>query len=324
VEVIVIDDGSTDDTRNVVEPFKDRVLYHYQPNGGLAAARNAGAALAQGNFVAWLDADDLCAKDRFLVEAAYLTANPEVVAIGSNFSAFDDEIGTFDVAHAARYYFQIRKTGLAGLFPSVADFDGRGVPWLSTPFDKIVRVYSGRVWHKIIVGNFMHPPTLMMRKEARERNGWQRLGCKNGSDWEYIIGLAKLGPLAFVDEALLEYRRHSAQMSSTIGELNSAQENIELMQRLLDDPAAIADENVHRSVREKLGDLHLSAARILAESEPRRAIDHLRVAWKSPAARRHIPRHLARIAMPQVGYRLIRLLRRRLLRRQFDGLGRPL
>jgi hypothetical protein len=113
-------------------------------------------------------------------------------------------------------------------------------------------------------------------------------------------------------------------MSSAVGELDSVQENIELMQRLLADPAAISEENIHRSLREKLAQLHLNAARILAEGESRKAIDHLRAAWKCPAARRHIPRHVARIAVPQVGYRLIRLLRRLLLRRQFDGLGRPL
>jgi|GEM_PF-4376231 len=57
-EIIVIDDGSTDDTRQRVEKYFPEVIYHYKENGGQASAFNVGIALAQGEFVAFLDADD--------------------------------------------------------------------------------------------------------------------------------------------------------------------------------------------------------------------------------------------------------------------------
>jgi glycosyltransferase involved in cell wall biosynthesis len=59
VEVIVVDDGSTDDTREAAARYRDRVRYEYQSNQGLAAARNTGLRLASGDFVVFLDADDL-------------------------------------------------------------------------------------------------------------------------------------------------------------------------------------------------------------------------------------------------------------------------
>jgi glycosyltransferase involved in cell wall biosynthesis len=310
IEVILVDDGSTDDTRNVIAPFLDRISYHYQPNGGLASARNTGMSLAQGDYIAWLDADDLCAKDRILIQVAYLSANPDVVAIGSNFSAFDDQVGTFDQAHAPVYYKQIKMNGLAGLFPKVVDFDGSGLDWLSAPLGRSYRIYSGNVWRPIVLGNFIHPPTLTMRKEAREHAGGLRLGNRTGADWEYIISLAKLGPMAFVDAALLEYRCHPGQMSSPTRSLYSSLDNIDLVERLLADPDVISDETLRSQLSAKLADLHLSAAYGLAEVGPIKALGHLRESWRSPAARKHIPWHLARVLMPRAGFRLLRRLRR--------------
>ena len=59
VEVIVVDDGSTDNTREAAARYGDRVRYHFQSNQGLAAARNTGLRLVSGDFVVFLDADDL-------------------------------------------------------------------------------------------------------------------------------------------------------------------------------------------------------------------------------------------------------------------------
>jgi len=57
-EIIVVDDGSTDDTRQRVEKYLPGIIYHYKENGGQASAFNAGLSLARGEFIAFLDADD--------------------------------------------------------------------------------------------------------------------------------------------------------------------------------------------------------------------------------------------------------------------------
>lgn len=59
IEVIVVDDGSTDNTFDVLGPWMDRIHYHRKINGGLSAARNTGTELAKGAFVVYLDADDM-------------------------------------------------------------------------------------------------------------------------------------------------------------------------------------------------------------------------------------------------------------------------
>ena len=75
-EAIVVDDGSTDRTPEIARSYP--VRYHRQENHGAAAARNAGIAVAQGELVAYLDADDRLPPTKLSVQARYLVEHPEV------------------------------------------------------------------------------------------------------------------------------------------------------------------------------------------------------------------------------------------------------
>ena len=78
LEIIVVDDGSTDDTASIAAKYANEICYIYQPNAGAAAARNRGIELAQGALIAFLDVDDLWSDHKLNLQTAYLKANPTV------------------------------------------------------------------------------------------------------------------------------------------------------------------------------------------------------------------------------------------------------
>lgn len=93
-ELIIIDDGSTDDTLRVVDPFlrDPRVLVVPQKNRGLAGARNTGILEARGRYVALLDSDDTWRPEKLARHVAHLEANPDV-GVSFDPAAFMDEAG---------------------------------------------------------------------------------------------------------------------------------------------------------------------------------------------------------------------------------------
>lgn len=78
VEVIVADDGSTDDTASAIAPFRDRIVYLRRPHAGVASARNAALDRATGEFLAVLDADDTYLPERLEALATLAAARPDL------------------------------------------------------------------------------------------------------------------------------------------------------------------------------------------------------------------------------------------------------
>ena len=90
-EIIVIDDGSADNTRQVLDPYQDKIRYIYQKNQGVAAARNRGINLARGELIAFLDADDLFLPDKLQQQVTLFDVQPHLGMVISGWRIVNEQ-----------------------------------------------------------------------------------------------------------------------------------------------------------------------------------------------------------------------------------------
>ncbi|MCX6624538.1 MAG: glycosyltransferase family A protein [Acidobacteria bacterium] len=88
MEVLVVDDGSRDESAAIARGFPHPVRVLERPNGGAGAARNTGAGAAAGDFLAFLDADDVWSPDKLSRQLARFTARPELDLVFTNVRSF--------------------------------------------------------------------------------------------------------------------------------------------------------------------------------------------------------------------------------------------
>lgn len=115
-EIIVVDDGSTDDTANVTRRFGDAARLIRQRNSGVSVARNAGAAAATGDWLAFLDADDWYAPDRIKLHAAWIEEDATLDCLTGDYEYRDGDgtlLGTSMAQHESGRMMQAKAAGAA-------------------------------------------------------------------------------------------------------------------------------------------------------------------------------------------------------------------
>jgi glycosyltransferase involved in cell wall biosynthesis len=208
-EVVVVDDGSRDATPDVLARFGERIRFIRQPNGGIAAARNAGVRAARGDYIAWMDNDDLMHPDRLRLQEAVLEAHPDVMMVCSDFTAFTDEREDLDPSYIATYYRAAgRDGGLAKLYSETRELVDE-----KAGQHRRVTVRLGDVYEQLVDGNFVHPPTVMVRRAAFERAGAFDESIRVSCDYDMVVRIARTGRVAHIDAPLLRYRLSETQVS---------------------------------------------------------------------------------------------------------------
>jgi glycosyltransferase involved in cell wall biosynthesis len=176
-EVIVVEDGSSDAV-DALAPYRDRITYLWQPNQGVGAARNAGAAKARGAWFAFLDDDDMWAPRKLERQVAELSS--------------DTQVGLVHTDHL------------------ILDSRGLRLARRHLPRD---RVPSGWVTKQLFLSNFIVISSTLIRRSEFERAGGFVANGEVAEDIELWLRLSRNCQVLFVREPLTIYRDHNESMS---------------------------------------------------------------------------------------------------------------
>jgi glycosyltransferase involved in cell wall biosynthesis len=222
-EVIVVDDGSTDDTREVVASYEGQVRYEYTYNGGCAHARNVGMAVAKGEYLTFLDSDDLVYPYMLEIETRVLDLHPEVGMVYAEMSAFDDD-GFFDRYHLKKYHesaYRDPQHGYDQIYRESASLRELGVlPAELTNEDPTLlerRAYFGNIfdWYLTNIGVFQN--NMLVRRNVVSQVGPRNERTRYWEERDYILRISRTHRVCFVDVPTYRLRYHSNQLSSTAG-----------------------------------------------------------------------------------------------------------
>lgn len=192
-EVIVVDDGSTDDTERALAPWREHIRYVRVPNGGAGAARNHGVRIATKPLVAFLDSDDEWLPDKLELQRGLMAARPDILFCFSDFSMRD--------AAGVDHHRYVRHW--PGVSSSVGELLGPGVPYSS-----VAALPNARPDFLVHVGNLYLPlldSCLVATQSAlvRRAEGGDELrfgeNVKLCEDWWCFAALARKGRAAFMD-----------------------------------------------------------------------------------------------------------------------------
>lgn len=167
-ELIVVDDGSIDDTRVVLSSYGDRLQYIYKENGGACSARNVGIRHARGEYIACLDCDDLWLPEKLEYSLSVLETDPQMGFVFTPCYTIDSE--------------------------------GNPVGKVHFPFD------LQQAYVNLLMENFVMAPTVLMRRACLEEVGLFDENIFIPADWDLWLRLAYRFQVGYVDRPLSKYR----------------------------------------------------------------------------------------------------------------------
>lgn len=179
IECIIVDDGSTDKTIDLVAPFlfDKRFEYIYQVNAGAASALNEGIRLSYGEYISWLSADDVFMPDKIECQVAVMENDPSISATYTDFEIINNEGEHVENVH-------------------------------------VIPPIDGNMFRQVLLQNIINGSSILIRKEVFEQIGYFREDIPvdvDGDMWLRMLGNRMR--IEHIPQVLLKYRKHSGQLS---------------------------------------------------------------------------------------------------------------
>jgi glycosyltransferase involved in cell wall biosynthesis len=244
VEVIVVDDGSTEDLAPALAPYAGRIRVERQDPLGVAAASNRGAALARGEVLAFHDADDLMEPERIALPLARLDADPSLALVFGNGLKVGHDLRPLGPVIPTAQAARLAREGL-----TLAELVRRSHVYLQA--------------------------SLIRRRVFLELGGLSALPA--GGDWAFALRCVAHHPVAFVNASLFRYRQHGASLTAARVHMATAAVAV-LREFAAREPAAVARLGQRTMARALARRLARLAAQELAAGDAASAGAHWREA----------------------------------------------
>jgi glycosyltransferase involved in cell wall biosynthesis len=184
LEIIVVDDGSKDDSKKVLSGYGEKIKTIFQQNQGVSAARNNGAKASGGEFIAFLDADDVWLPEKI-----------------------EKQIRKFGLD---------KNLGLVHVGVEEIDADGKRIQTLLNGLEGTVSHELLLLKRAVILGG---GSGLMIPRKVFDEVGGFDLRLSTSADWDIFYRIASRYAVGFVSEILLKYRFHNSNMHGNIGRM---------------------------------------------------------------------------------------------------------
>ncbi|WP_428266486.1 glycosyltransferase family 2 protein [Haliangium sp.] len=293
-EVIVVDDGSDDETPHILRSFGERIRTVPSDHGGAGKARNLGIAQARNDLVAFLDSDDEWLPGKLDLQRAFMDSRPDVLYCFTNFQVAEK--------HGAIHHRYL--DGWSREHASWEEALGSGVPFSSlAPIPAGIedfQVFLGDLYRWQLTGYYALTDTIMVRRReagdalhfAEDLPTYEDLAC--------FSSLSRQGRAAFLDVETARQTNYAGDRLSELDILPKLDARLAIVERLWgSDPAFLREHEVlYRRVRREL--LLRKVKRLLLEGRPRQARAALKRMHHAPWTLRvmsGLPRSVSMVAL---------------------------
>ena len=240
MEVIVVDDGSTDGTEVLARSFPPTVRYSRIENSGVCRARNVGVSLARGPWLAFCDSDDLWHPRKLEAQARLLQSAPGLEFAFTNFQVVTNDVWSADTKfdEAPDGYWDLPRRQI-------------------TPDSFVMEV---SLYERLIAFQPIFPSTMIMSRGFAERVGpWvDALGRTLSEDLEFILRCVDLPPIGVLSAPLVGIRKHAGGFSSQ--PLRTLKGEIEILHYVLEHHASASKHE--RVIGESIVQRHIAGAEL--------------------------------------------------------------
>jgi len=208
-ECIVVDDGSTDHTSDLVHRFNHpKIKYIFQKNSGLSAARNTGLLASKGEFISFLDSDDCFAPQKIELLMNILENRPDLALVAGTAALIDENGNNIN----RKFVTNLPKNNF-----------------------------------ELLYGNPLHVGSVLLRRDWYLKIGLFDINLRSYEDWDYWLRLVLAGgKLESITDVVSFYRFHTSQMTRNSQQMTEA--SFAVLKKIFDDPNLPLDWQLHKNI----------------------------------------------------------------------------